>query len=169
MARRGDGIYLRGNTWWLDFVHQGKRTVLRIGKGISRTVAREIAQVKRGEILKGEAGIGPRKRKDPTWEQARDAFLEWAKTNKKPLTTKGYTGTLNRLTAVFANRRLSQLDAGTIERHKAARVAGGHPIAANRELALLRALFNRCRDLGVSEMPTPPSSFSGSPRGACAS
>ena len=25
MARRGDGIYLRGKSWWLDFVHQGKR------------------------------------------------------------------------------------------------------------------------------------------------
>jgi hypothetical protein len=25
MARRGDGIYLRGRTWWLDFVHKGAR------------------------------------------------------------------------------------------------------------------------------------------------
>jgi hypothetical protein len=29
MARRGDGIYLRGKTWWLDFVHRGERHVLR--------------------------------------------------------------------------------------------------------------------------------------------
>ena len=25
MARRGDGIYLRGNTRWLDFRHDGTR------------------------------------------------------------------------------------------------------------------------------------------------
>lgn len=24
MARRGDGIYLRGRTWWLDIVYQGR-------------------------------------------------------------------------------------------------------------------------------------------------
>jgi hypothetical protein len=25
MARRGDGIYLDGRTWWLDFMHDGRR------------------------------------------------------------------------------------------------------------------------------------------------
>ena len=39
MARRGDGGYLRGKTWWLDFTHEGKRHVARLGKGINRTVA----------------------------------------------------------------------------------------------------------------------------------
>ena len=48
MARRGDGIYLRGNTWWLDFRHDGRRHVTRLGKGINRTVAREIASVSSG-------------------------------------------------------------------------------------------------------------------------
>jgi hypothetical protein len=39
MARRGDCIYLRGKTWWLDFTHEGKRHVARLGKGINWTVA----------------------------------------------------------------------------------------------------------------------------------
>jgi hypothetical protein len=39
MARRGDGIFLRGRTWWLDFTHEGKRHAVRIGKWINRTVA----------------------------------------------------------------------------------------------------------------------------------
>jgi hypothetical protein len=43
MARRGDGIYLRSSTWWLDFRHEGQRHVVRLGKNISRTVARELA------------------------------------------------------------------------------------------------------------------------------
>jgi hypothetical protein len=59
MARRGDGIYRRGRTWWLDFTHQGKRHVVRLGKGINRTVARELASAKRVAILKADAGIGP--------------------------------------------------------------------------------------------------------------
>jgi integrase len=56
VSRRGDGIYLRGKTWWLEFIHDGKRHYARLGKGINRTVAGEIAQVKRASILKGEAG-----------------------------------------------------------------------------------------------------------------
>ena len=46
MVKRGDGIYKRGNTWWLDFKHEGKRHYERLGKFISKTAAREIAQVK---------------------------------------------------------------------------------------------------------------------------
>jgi len=57
MARRGDGIYLRGRTWWLDFRHEGKRYVVRLGRNINRTAAQDIASVKRAAILKGEVGI----------------------------------------------------------------------------------------------------------------
>jgi hypothetical protein len=30
MARRGDGIYLRRNTWWLAFTHEGRRYIFRL-------------------------------------------------------------------------------------------------------------------------------------------
>ena len=33
MPRRGDDIYLRGRTWWLDFTHKGARHVERVGEG----------------------------------------------------------------------------------------------------------------------------------------
>jgi hypothetical protein len=69
MARRGDGIYQRGKTWWLDFRHDGRRHVARLGKGINRTVAGELASVKRAAILKGEAGIGGPKRKDLAFDR----------------------------------------------------------------------------------------------------
>jgi hypothetical protein len=58
MARRGDGIYQRGATWWLDFTHQGRRHQVRLGTRISRTVAGELARVQRAALLKGEAAIG---------------------------------------------------------------------------------------------------------------
>jgi len=146
MARRGDGIYQRGKTWWLDFVHEGKRHTVRIGKGISKTVAGEIAKVKRGEILKGEAGIGPKVRKDPTFEKAREEFLKWVDTNKKPRTARGYRNALKHLGRSFGGRRLSHIDELSVERHKRTLVEAGHGTAANRQLAILRSLFNRCRD-----------------------
>ena len=107
MARRGDGLYQRGKskTWWLEFVHDGRRQFVRLGKGITRTVAREIAQVKRtvareiaqvkrtvareiaqvkrASILKGEAGIG-RKRLEIGFDHTKEAFLQWAEAHKRP-------------------------------------------------------------------------------------
>lgn len=55
MARRDDAIYRRGRVWYFDAVINGTRHVERIGKGISRMVAAEIAGVKRAAILRGEA------------------------------------------------------------------------------------------------------------------
>jgi integrase len=157
MARRGDGIYLRGKTWWLDFTHQGTRHVVRIGKGINRTVAREIAQVKRASILKAEVGIGGPKRKDPLFDDAVKEFVVWAKTNRKARTAFDYEGILERLkAATFGGRSLGQIDELSIERHKRRRVEAGAPVAVNRELAVLKSLFNRCRDdLRIYEGPTP--------------
>jgi hypothetical protein len=43
MARRGDGIYQRGKTRRLDFLHDGKRHVARLGRNINRTVAGKLA------------------------------------------------------------------------------------------------------------------------------
>ncbi len=70
MQKMRDGIYSRGKggTWWLDCRINGQRHQVKLGKGISRSVAAEIAQVKRAAILKGEAGIG-RKRKDIAFDR----------------------------------------------------------------------------------------------------
>lgn len=44
MARRGDGLYLRGKTWYLDACINGTRHQKRLGKGITRSVALELAR-----------------------------------------------------------------------------------------------------------------------------
>jgi hypothetical protein len=80
MARKGDGIYLRNNTWWLDASINGLRHQIRLGKNIKRTAAADIAMMKRSAILKGEAGIA-RKRRDISFEDAKKEFWEWTKAN----------------------------------------------------------------------------------------
>src|SRR3972149_5949981 len=104
MARRGDGIYLRGRTWWLDFVHDGRRHVVRIGKGINRTAAGEIARGQRARGLKGEGGIGARRRAALTLEKAAELFLAWTDANKRPRTRRTYRQCVTRLKAAFPRR-----------------------------------------------------------------
>ena len=84
MVKRGDGIYLRGQTWWLDCVIRGKRYFRCLGKDISRSVAKELAQVERARILKGEAGIGGKRKNDLTFAKAVEVFLDWAEINRRP-------------------------------------------------------------------------------------
>lgn len=154
MARRGDAIYLRGRTWRLDFVHQGKRHVVRLGKGISRTAAGELAAVQRAAILKGEAGIG-RRRKDLPFDKAKEKFLAWADANKRPRTAKAYRQCLGQLERAFTGKRLGEIHPLLAERYKRRRLEAGARVAVNRELAVLKALFNRSREWGLYEGENP--------------
>jgi hypothetical protein len=155
MARRGDGIYQRGRTWWLDFTHRGERHVTRLGKNISRTVAGELARVQRGAILKGEAGIGGPKRKDLAFDKAAEEFLAWAKANKRSRTVRTYGQCIERLKGAFPGRRLSEISAFDLERYKRARIDAGVTVMVNRELACLKTLYNRCREWGKYEGENP--------------
>ncbi len=141
MARKGDGLYLRGLVWYLDCRIDGARHVVRLGKGIKRTVAGELANVKRAAILKGEAGIG-KKRKDCSFEKVKEAYLVWMSSNTRPRTQRVYTQQLTQLSHSFAGKLLSQISPFDIERHKHRRVEAGARVVANRELSRLKALFN---------------------------
>jgi integrase len=151
--RTGDGLQRRGKTWYLDARINGQRYVTRLGKGISRSVAAELAAVKRATILKGEAGI--RKKKDLSFAEARDKFEAWVKTNKRPNTVKDYAQSLKELASSFGTKTLAQIHPFHVEQHKALRVKQGTRVRANRELATLKALFNRCREWRVFEGDNP--------------
>lgn len=154
MARRGDGLYLRGKTWYLDACINGTRHQRRLGKGITRSVALELAQVQRGAILRGEAGIGTKK-KDIGFDDARKKFEQWAEANKKPGTTKTYKECLRRLAESFSGMRLSALSPFLVEKHKQMRLKAGARVRANRELATLKALVNRMREWKLFEGENP--------------
>lgn len=155
MARRGDGIYQRGRTWWLDFTHGGERHFVRLGRNIKRHVAAELAQVKRAEVLKGVAGIGGPKRVDLPFAQAAEDFMTWTRANKRPRTARHYGLCVARLKESFGSKRLGELSPFDVERHKKARVDAGAAVGVNRELAVLKALYNRARDWGKYDGPNP--------------
>jgi integrase len=154
MARRGDGIYQRGKTWWLDFIHEGQRHQVRLGREINRTVAGELASVKRAAILKGEGGID-RKRKDVGFDDAAKEFLAWANSEKRPKTARAYGECMTQLKKSFIGKRLSELHPFLIEKHKRGRLDAGARVMPNRELSVLRALFNRATALGRYEGENP--------------
>jgi hypothetical protein len=70
--------------------------LVRLGRNINRTVAKELASVERAKILKGEARID-RKRKDIVFDKAKEIFLAWVVANKKPNTVRPYRECVTRL------------------------------------------------------------------------
>lgn len=178
MARRGDGILLKGRTWYLDCRIGGKRFQKRLGKGISRKIAAELASVLRGSILRDEAGIG-KKAKDLSFAEASKKFTAWMQTDKKLNTVRAYAACLRQLEKTFGSKRLSEITPWTVDLFKQRRTAGvtlterpnnltdidwarrcrqalaGAPVRVNRELAVLKMLFNRCRDWNLYEGENP--------------
>jgi hypothetical protein len=143
MARRGDGIYLRGKAWWLDCVIHGKRYQLSLGRRINRSAALEVASIRRAQILKGEAGI--RRPKEISFPEAKDLFLKWLEANKRANTAKSCRSHMKQLQISFGNKNLSAISPFVIEKHKIRRLHERCPVALNRELAYLKLLFNKCQ------------------------
>ena len=78
MARTGDGIYLRGNAWGLDFLHKGVRHQVSLGRNIKKSVAKELATIERGKSSAARPASG-KKKKDILFDQAKVDFLTWVK------------------------------------------------------------------------------------------
>ena len=158
MARRGgDGLYLRGdhkNIWWWESVIHGKRYQLPLGKGISRSLARELAAIKRAKIIKGEEGIGIRK-KDCKFIKAKEEFLKWTEANKRRRTLRTHRQCLEHLSLSFDGKHLSQISSWLIEKHKQARAQAGARVRANRETSVLKSLFNFSIRMGLFHGSNP--------------
>ncbi len=154
MARCGDGLYLRGKTWYLDCRINGVRHQIKLGKHISRSVAKELALVKRTQILKSEAGIG-NKRKDCSFMKAKEEFLKWTVANKRPRTLRTYRQCLDHLSVSFDGKRLSDITGWLIEKHKQMRAKAEARVRANREVAVLKTLFNYVLRMGLFQGSNP--------------
>jgi integrase len=139
----------------LDVWIHGERYQVTLGKNISRSVALELAQVERVKILQGEAGIGQKKRKDMTFEKAREAFLAAAAANNRAHTLRGYQQHLDKLGETIGQKNLSEISPFLLEKHKQKRIADDAPVGFNRELGTLRTLINWCVDTGKFEGANP--------------
>jgi len=135
-------IYLRGKSYYYDFVHKGQRYTGCIG-AVSRTVAKEEEHRKKTEVI--EQRLNPAKaRKSPRFDAFAEEYLEWVQANKKLLTHARAVAVIKRLTPTFGTKRLSDITAWQIEQYKkGCRDAGNAPATINLDLAFLKALLNK--------------------------
>src|SRR5215204_2417946 len=106
-------IYLRGKSWYYDFVHKGQRYTGSFGP-VSKTVAKEELARKKTEVIEGK--LNPAKtRKSPRLDAFSEEYLSWVKMNRRPETFRRVNRTVRLLLTFFSTKRLNELTAWHLE------------------------------------------------------
>lgn len=153
MARKGDGIFKRGKVWRIDCIIAGKRHQGQLGRGITRSVALELATAYRAAVLRGEVGI-LQKKKDILYEKAQEEFLAACKGNIRENTYRSYETCLKSMADYFKDKNLGEISSFLIEGWKKKRKEAA-PVSFNRELGTLKTMFNWAIEKGKFEGTNP--------------
>ena len=133
------GVYLRGESWYINFYESGRRYTERVGQ-VSKSIAEEKLAIRKSEVIRGE--WKPKQVRTP-FDKFQGQYLEWSKGNKKPRSFLRDESSLKHLSRFFGGKALSEISSFMVEKYKLARKEeGAGPATINRELACLRHMFN---------------------------
>ena len=142
---RPKGLYQRGRIWWIRYSYQGR--LIRQSVGSDRRLAEQALQAVRGDIVRGDFKL--RKIEE------RRTFDEMVKEYREEKAAKRSLGrditSFANLSPVFGKKALhliTRKDIDAYSRERASKVKGA---TVNRELALLRHLFNIAIDKGYTD------------------
>ena len=139
MAKGSRGIFFREGTWWISWCcPYGHRHREKIGP---KTLARD--EYQRRKVKARIEGFCPRlARPSPPmlFEDMAEKYLAWARVNKRPY--RSTKTALSRLIQTFKGKGLGEIRPQDVEGYKARRKIEVKPSTVNRELALMRHLYN---------------------------
>ena len=130
------GVYKRGGVFWIDYYHEGKR--VREAVGGSRRDAEAALEARRTDVRRG-AFRRVSKKERITFEEMVEIYRA-EKADKRSLSRD--EASFKNILPVFRYRRLDQIAAKDIEAYKKNRRLRVSGATVNRELALLKCLFN---------------------------
>ena len=153
-------VYRHGRCWWYDFVHRGVRYRERTSAA-TQDAALQLEATRKAEVA-ASTKQSPRNQVAPRFSDfAYGEFQEWCAVEHKdrPSTFARYMRNAKSLNKYFGHRTLQSINAGDVERYKIHRsqqkrknARDGRlvsPAAVNRDLAVLRILFNYAKRLGI--------------------
>lgn len=161
LYKRSDSRY-----WWLDFEQDGKRYQLST-KCTNIRAAEKFAAAYKTDVALGKVSLQSKK-KPPSFAEAVEDFLSWSKLHNIESTHKKYDSASKSPVRFMGSKLISEIDRGIIEhfvkwRHNQKRKAPVRklavkknavsrktiaPATVNKELGLIRIVFNRLLDAG---------------------
>lgn len=144
------GVYPRGNTYWIDFYDSNGNRVQKSSGSSSKKVAENLLALKKSEVLRGEFKL-PSK---ITFGELGTKYMDYAKLHKRSWLRDEQM--LKSLNAFFGiERQIREICASDIEGFKAQRRKEVSGATVNRELALLKHMFNLAIDWDLFPGPNP--------------
>lgn len=156
-------LYKRGGVWWYDFQMKGVRIRESTGLPSRSSAAREEA-LRKAELIQNP-GRGESWEPAPKFEEfALNDFAAWSENQHRehPSTLERYMRSVKVLIRFFGQHTLDSIFSGDVERFKIIRsrehrknARDGRtvtPAAVNRDLAVLRILFNLAMRLRKAKM-----------------
>lgn len=164
-TKKGEkNLKFRDGKWYLDFTFQGKR--IRAFGGFTKGQARNTLTKLQMEKLNEKLGLAkPDKKPDVLFETFADEFIEvYAKQNKR--SWKRDEWSLKNLKPFFKGKALQSINSALVENYRAKRKAKVSKATVNREVALLKTIFNKAVEWGkIEENPiTRVKKFKENPR-----
>jgi hypothetical protein len=141
-------LYQRGRTWYADFYVQGKRVQESTGTA-NRREAEKFYALRLAEIERGEYS----KPVNITISEFGQQYFDFAKANKRSWLRDEQI--MKHLGAFFGNMLLKDVGPLPIERYKLERMQVVAPATVNREIALLKHLFNVAEAWGMHRGRNP--------------
>jgi len=163
-------VFRHGKSWWCDFCFSRIRYRERTS-ATTRDAALQVEAVRRAELA-AVAGERPAQRSPRFLDFAYREFRQWCAIEHRdcPSTYARYMRSIKALSTFFGTRSLVSINAGMVEQYKIYRsqqprkhARDGRlvsPAAVNRDLAVLRILFNYALRLGrVAQNPVTQVKF----------
>jgi integrase len=141
-------LYRRGRIWYADYYANGERFQESTGTANRREaekhLALRIAEVQRGVFVKPV---------NITLPELGNRYIEYAKVHKR--SWKRDVQMLGNLQAFFGPSKLRDITALRVEEYQQARVKDVCPATSNREMALLKHMFNMAERWGQHHGANP--------------
>lgn len=144
-------MYKRGDRWYTEFVHEGRRYKKSFG-AVSKSVAKERENKFKTEVHEGKHQATKRRIKFDTFAEK---YIDAARINKKASSAKRNEAAIKVLGRKFDGMLLGDINAFHAEQHKKERKLDDvKPATINRELSTLRNMLNIAVDWGyLSQNP----------------
>ncbi|MCX6832960.1 MAG: site-specific integrase [candidate division Zixibacteria bacterium] len=130
-------IFKRNKTYYIQYYSQGRR--YREAIRTNYELARRVLAKRQGEIAEGK--FLEIRRPAVKFDRLCEICLEWSRGNKK--SWQSDQTIINRLSKVFSGKKLSERTVLDVERYKALRIKTVSDVTTNREVALLKHMFNK--------------------------
>jgi len=140
--RRGTGsVFRHGSSLWIAYYVDGNQIKERIGPIglVTKGQAEEALKVRMAEVVQGRYNL-QKEIKSISFENLLDKYLEWAKVNHKSPNRDFEIA--KPLLNFFGGKKLNEINTWLVEKYKSERKKDLKPATVNRELGVLKRMFN---------------------------